>query len=350
MYPAEGCEVGVKVGPKTKRYPKRQKSGFLSGEECILKPPRDRREKAMDKLIITAAITGGASPDSNPDLPKTPKEQVQATLDCFNAGASVVHLHARNPETGLGEQKAQWLEQAVLPIRERSDILINVSTGGSGRRCDGDHLYEKQPLESVEGRLAVVPDLCANPLAAPDLASFNAGSPVIDIYSQSKKEYLLKFVMVHTFPDMVHMAETMKSCGVKPELECYDLGMINNAKVLARQGHLEEPLYFQFVLGVLGQIPATPENLIHMVSSKPPESPWSVCAIGLDEWPMACMAIIMGGHVRVGFEDNLYLSPGVAAKSNAQLVEKVVRLARELGREIATPEEARKILSLPKRD
>jgi 3-keto-5-aminohexanoate cleavage enzyme len=307
---------------------------------------KSEREYSVEKLIITAAITGGASPEGNPNLPKTPQEQVAATVDVYNAGAAVVHIHARNPETKRCEQKAEWLEQAIVPIRQKTDILVNVSTGGSGRRCDGDHLYEKIPLESVEGRLAVVPDLCENPDAAPDLASFNAGSPVIDIYSQSRKEYLLKFVMVHTFPDMVHMAEVMKKCGVKPELECYDVGMINNAKVLAEQGHLETPLYFQLVMGILGQIPATPDNLIHMVRSLPEGSPWSVCAVGLQEFSMAAMAIIMGGHVRVGFEDNVYLSPGVPAKSNAELVEKVVRLARELGREIATPEEARAILGL----
>ncbi|MBU1155861.1 MAG: 3-keto-5-aminohexanoate cleavage protein [Proteobacteria bacterium] len=301
----------------------------------------------MDKLIITAAITGGASPESNPNLPKTPAEQAQATLDAYNAGASVVHIHARNPETGRGEQKAEWLEQAILPIREKTDIIVNVSTGGSGRRCDGEHLYEKLPLESVEGRLAVVPELCKNPAAAPDLASFNAGSPVIDIYSASKKEYMLKFVMVHSFPDMVHMADTMRACGVKPELECYDVGMINNAVHLAETGHMETPMYFQFVLGILGQIPATPENLMHMVHCIPQGSPWSVCAVGLNEFRMAALSMIMGGHVRVGFEDNLYLSPGVLAKSNAELVEKTVRMARELGREIASPEEAREILGLP---
>ncbi|MFH1034788.1 MAG: 3-keto-5-aminohexanoate cleavage protein [Pseudomonadota bacterium] len=301
----------------------------------------------MEKLIITAAITGGASPEGNPYLPKTPKEQVQATLDAYNAGASVVHIHARNPETGRAEGKAEWFEQAIVPIKERSDIIVNVSTGGSGRRVDGDWLYKEVPLESVKGRVGVIPQLCQNPAAKPDLASFNAGSPVIDLYSHNRNEFLLKFVMVHSFPDMVYMAETMKSCGVKPELECYDLGMINNAKVLADLGHLEGPLYFQFVLGILGQIPATADNLMHMVRSVPAESPWSVCAVGLHEFPMATMAIILGGHVRVGFEDNIYLSPGVPAKSNAELVEKIVRIARELGREIATPEEARRILHLP---
>jgi 3-keto-5-aminohexanoate cleavage enzyme len=304
----------------------------------------------MDKLIVTAAITGGASPEGNPNLPKTPKEQVQATLDCYNEGASVVHIHARNPETGRGEQKAEWFEQAIIPIREHCDIIINVTTGGSGRRVDGDWLYREIPEESVKGRVSVIPELCRNPLAKPDLASFNAGSPVIDIYNRKAKDWVLKFVMVHSFPDMVYVAETMKAHGVKPELECYDIGMINNAKVLGELGHIEEPLYFQCVLGVMGQIPATVDNLTHMVRNIPENSPWSVCAVGLNEFPMTTMAIIMGGHVRVGFEDNIYLSEGVPAKSNAELVEKIVRIARELGREVATPDEARKILRLPKRD
>jgi len=301
----------------------------------------------MEKLIITAAITGGASPEDNPYLPKTPKEQIKATLEAYEAGASVVHIHARNPATGRGEQKAEWLEEAIIPIRERCNIIVNVSTGGSGRRVDGDWLYKEIPEESVKGRISVIPELCQNPIAKPDLASFNAGSPVIDIYSQKKKEFLLKFVMVHSFPDMVYAAETMKACGVKPELECYDIGMINNGKILGEMGHIDQPLYFQFVMGILGQIPATVDHLIHMVRSIPQGSPWSVCAVGLDEFKMATMAILMGGHVRVGFEDNIYLSKGVKAKSNAEFVEKIVRLARELDREVASPEEARRILHLP---
>jgi 3-keto-5-aminohexanoate cleavage enzyme len=303
----------------------------------------------MEKLIITAAITGGASPESNPYLPKTPEQQVKATLEAYQAGASVVHLHARNPDTCKGEHKAGWFREAVIPIREQCDIIVNVSTGGSGKRVDGDWLYKEVPEESVKGRVSVIPELCKNPLSKPDLGSFNIGSPVLDIYNHTRKEFIQKFVMVHSFPDMVYVAETMKSCGVKPELECYDVGMTNNAKFLAELGHLEEPLYFQFVMGVLGQIPATVENLLHMVRCIPPGSPWSVCGVGLNEFPMATMAILMGGHVRVGFEDNIYLSKGVKAKSNAELVEKIVRLAKELDREIATPEEARRILHLPPR-
>jgi len=303
----------------------------------------------LEKLIITAAITGGSSPIGNPYLPKTPEEQAKAALECYEAGASIVHLHGRNPETGLPEQKSQWLEQAIVPIREKCDIIINVSTGGAGKRVDGDHLYKEQPEETVHGRISVIPELSGSTESKPDMASFNAGSPVIDIYSHQKKEFILKFVMVHSFPDMVFMADIMKAHDVKPELECYDVGMINNGKVLAELGHLEKPPYFQLVLGVLGQIPATVDNLTHMVRSIPGGSPWSVCAVGENEFSMTTMSIIMGGHVRVGFEDNIYLSKGVKAKSNAELVEKIARIAKELDREIATPDEARKILNLPPR-
>ena len=303
----------------------------------------------MEKLIVTAAITGGASPAGNPAKPKNPEEIVTATLECYKAGASVVHIHALNPETSEPEQKAEWFEQAIVPIREQCDIIINVTTGGCVKRVDGDWLYKKQPEESVEGRISIIPGLSKNPMSKPDLASFNAGSPVIDIYNRKTNDFLLKFVMVHSFPDMVQMAEVMKTHDVKPEIECYDVGMINNAKFLADLGHIETPPYFQLVMGVLGQIPATVDNLIHMARCIPSDSPWSVCAVGLNEWPMTTMAIIMGGHVRVGLEDNIYLSPGVPAKSNAELVEKVVRIAKELGREIATPEEARAILHLSER-
>jgi len=303
--------------------------------------------KDVEKLVVTAAITGGASPMNNPYLPKTPKEQVNAALECFDAGASVLHIHARNPETFEPEQNVRFFEKAIIPIREQCDMIVNVTTGGCAKRVDGDWLYKKQYEETVEGRISILPELSRNPKSKPDLASFNAGSPVIDIYNRTRKEFLLKFVMVHSFPDMVYMAETMKANKIKPEIECYDVGMINNARFLAELGHIEEPPYFQLVLGVLGQIPATVDNLIHMVRCLPEGSPWSVCAVGLDEFPMTTIAMIMGGHVRVGFEDNIYLSKGVRAKSNAELVEKVIRIAREHGREIATPEEARAILHLP---
>ena len=248
----------------------------------------------MEKLIVTAAITGGASPEGNPYLPKTPKEQIKAAVDAYNAGASIVHIHARNPETCKAEHRAEFFAEAIAGIKERCPIIINCTTGGSGKRCDGDWLFNEVPAESVKGRISVIPALSKDPKTKPDLASFNAGSPVIDIYQASKKDFALKFVMVHTFPDMVYIANVMKECEVKPELECYDISMINNCIFLRDIGALEDPLYFQCVLGVLGQIPATLDNLIHMHRTIPAGAPWSVCAVGLSEWPM----ITTGDHAR----------------------------------------------------
>jgi 3-keto-5-aminohexanoate cleavage enzyme len=300
----------------------------------------------MEKLIVTCAITGGASPDTNKYLPKTPKEQAQSALEAWRAGASIIHIHARNPETGKVAHETRFFEEAILPIREQSDVIINVSTGGTGRRVDGHWLYEKIPHTGCQERVGVVTELSADPKTKPELASFNAGSPVIDIYSSKTDDFLLKFVMVQSLPDMKEMALTIDAAGVKPELECYETGMINNCLFLRDIGVLKDPLYFQCVMGILGSIPATVDNLVHMVRQIPAQYPWSVCAVGLNEWPMTTMAIIMGGHARVGMEDNIYLSRGELAKSNAELVEKVVRIARELGRDIATPAEARKILGL----
>jgi len=302
----------------------------------------------MDKLIITAAITGGGSPASNPYLPKNPEEQVRATLDVYNAGASVVHIHARNPETGEGAHNAAFFEQAIVPIKEQCDIIVNVTTGGSGRRVDGEWLYKEVPEESVKGRISVIPELCKDPKSKPDMASFNCGSPIIDIYSKQADDFLLNFVMVHSFADMRYMAGVMKEHGVKPEIECYDVGMINNALFLNEIGALDKPMHFQCVMGTLGGIPATVDNLSHMVRQIPEDCTWSVCAVGLNQFPMVTMGMIMGAkNIRVGFEDNIYLQKGIQGKSNAEMVEKVVRIAKELGREIATPEEARVILGLP---
>ena len=303
----------------------------------------------MEKLIITAAITGGSSPQGNPHLPKSPKEQVQSAIDAWNAGASVIHIHGRNPETGEPDHVADYLGEAIAGIRQGSDVIVNCTTGGTAHRMDLDWLYKEIPKESVKGRFQVIADLSRHADTKPDLASFNAGSPVIDIYSRGKDEFLLKFVMVHTFDDMRYGARVLKECGVKPEIECYDVGMINNAVLLKDAGDLEDPLYFDFVLGVIGQIPATVENVTHMYHSIPQGSPWSACAVGLAEWPVITTAILLGGNVRVGFEDNIYLSRGMPAKSNAEMVEKAVRIARELDREIASPEEARAMLRLPPR-
>jgi 3-keto-5-aminohexanoate cleavage enzyme len=263
----------------------------------------------MRKLIITVAVTGSASPEDNPYLPKTPKEQIQATVDAWNAGASVVHLHARNPLTGKNDHKAEFYAEAIAGIRAKCDIVVNVSTGG-------------EPKQRIRARTAVIPILCKHPETKPELASLNAGAPIIDTYSRSKKKFVHGYVMQQNFPDIVYAAELMKRCGVKPELECYDVGMINNCLFMKDIGALLDPLYFQFVMGVLGQIPATVDNLSHMARCIPQGTPWSVCAVGLSEFSMGTTAMLMGGNVRVGLEDNIYVSDRVRAKSNAELVKK----------------------------
>lgn len=302
----------------------------------------------MDKVIITCALTGGSSPAGNPYLPKTPAEQVTSAVEAFHAGASVIHIHGRNPDTGMPDSDARFIGEAVAGIRRQCpDAIINVSTGGSGKRYDGDHLFEEVPKESVKGRIQLIADLAGDPETKPDLASFNAGSPVIDIYSKTKGDWLLKFVMVHTFNDMAYMAGVMRDAGVKPEFECYDVSMINNVLTLKELGYVDDPLYFQCVMGIMGGIPATPDNLVHMVRQIPKGYAWSVCAVGAAEYPMVAMGLAMGGNVRVGFEDNIYLNPGVPAKSNAEMVEKAARMARDVGREVATPAETRAMLGLP---
>jgi 3-keto-5-aminohexanoate cleavage enzyme len=304
----------------------------------------------MDKVIITCAITGGASPAGNPYLAKTPAEQVTSAREAFEAGASVIHVHGRDPNTGLATSEARYIAEAVGPIKEQCPgVIVNVSTGGCAKRCDGDHLYERVESETVESRIGVIAELARDAGTKPDLASLNAGSPVIDIYSRTQRDWLLKFVMVHTFNDMARMADVMQRNGVKPEFECYDVGMISNVLTLKDLGYVTASPYFQCVMGTMGGIPATPDNLLHMARQIPRECPWSVCSVGATEYPMVAMGLVMGGNVRVGFEDNIYLSPGVPAKSNAEMVEKVARMARDLGREVATAAEARVQLGLPVR-
>ena len=193
----------------------------------------------------------------------------------------------------------------------------------------------------------MIADLAKTPGQSRTSPPSTPGPPSSIFTARTRTTFLLKFVMVHSFDDMRYGARILKECGVKPEIECYDVGMIANAVFLRDCRRLDDPLYFDFVLGVLGQIPATVENVTHMYHSVPSGAPWSACAVGLSEWPVITTAILLGGHVRVGFEDNIYLSRGVQAKSNAEMVEKAVRIARELDREIATPEEARAILKLP---
>lgn len=289
----------------------------------------------MEKLVITAALVGALTTrQQNPNIPYTPKEIAHAAVEAWRAGASMVHLHVRDPETGACVQNVDYFREVIETIRDACDLIVNVTTGGA-------------PGISLDERVGIVPKLSADKKTKPEMASLNCGSLNFGLLSRKKREFILDDVQMNPWSAMLRFADTMKECGVKPEIEIYDSAMIHNAKVLQSLDALVEPLHFSFVMGVLGGLPASVENLVFLKTSIPQPSSWSVCVVGLPIYTVAPAAIAMGGHVRVGLEDCVHISNGVLASSSAQMVEKIVRMAGDIGgREIASPSEARKILSL----
>lgn len=289
----------------------------------------------MDKTIITVAPTGGlTTKKQNPNLPYTPAEIAKSAVDSWKAGASIVHLHVRDPLTGERVHKAALFREAIRIIRAESDLIINVTTGVG-------------PDTPLEERISVIPELSADPKGKPEMASLNCGSLNFGMLNRKTREFILNDVQMNPWASLLHFADTMKRCGVVPELEIYDAGMIHNALVLQSLDALSEPLHFQFVLGVLGGMQATVENMVFLKNSIPQGATWSLCAIGLNIYTLGPAALAAGGNLRAGFEDCVHISKGVLAESNAQIVAKMARFSEEMGREVAKPSEARKILSLP---
>jgi 3-keto-5-aminohexanoate cleavage enzyme len=287
----------------------------------------------MEKLVITAALVGAVTTrQQTPNVPYTTEEIARAAVDAWKAGASMVHLHVRDPH-GAGIQDAHLFKEVIRMIRNECDVIINVTTGGG-------------PGISTKDRISIVPALSADPAAKPEMASLNCGSLNFGLLSRKKREFILDDVQMNPWSAILRFADIMKECGVKPELEIYDAGMINNAMVLKSLDALVDPLHFAFVLGVLGGMQATIDNLVFLKNSIPPDVSWSVCCVGLPIYTIAPVAIGLGGHVRVGLEDCIHISKGVLASSSAQMVEKIVRIAGEMGREVASPAEARKALNL----
>jgi len=288
----------------------------------------------MEKTIITAAVTGGLTTrQQNPNLPHTPNEIAKAAINSYKAGAAIVHLHVRDPLTGERIHKVGLFKETIRIIRQECDMIINTTTGVG-------------PDATLEERIAIIPELSADPKVKPEMASLNCGSLNFGMLNRKTREFILNDVQMNPWSSLLHFADTMKECGVIPELEIYDAGMINNALVLQSLDALSEPLHFQFVLGVLGGMQPTVENLVFLKSSIPQGATWSLCAVGLNIYSLGPAALAAGGNVRVGFEDCVHISKGVLAESNAQIVAKMARFAEEMGREIATPAEARKILNL----
>ncbi len=274
----------------------------------------------MEKLIITAAICGAeVTKEHNPNVPYTVEEIVREAKSAYDAGASIIHLHVRTDD-GKPTQDINRYKECIDAIKAVCpDAIIQPSTGGAVGMTNEERL---QPV-NLKPEMATL-----------DCGTVNFGGDEIFINTEN---------MIKEF------GQKMIDLGIKPEVEVFDKGMVDMAIRLNKKGFIKSPMHFDFVLGVNGGMSATPRDVVFMVESIPQGSTFTVSGIGRAEFPMAALAIIMGGHVRVGFEDNIYLDKGVMAKSNGELVEKVVRLAKELGREIATPAEAREILGLTAR-
>lgn len=288
----------------------------------------------MEKTIITAAVTGSLTTrQQNPNLPHAPEEIARAAIDSCKAGASVVHLHTRDPLTGKPLHKAKLFKEIIQIIRGECDMIINTTTGVG-------------PGTTLEERIAIIPELSGDPKVKPEMASLNCGSLNFGILDRKKRHFILNDVQMNPWASLLYFADIMQQYGVKPELEIYEAGMINNALVLQSLDAIKPPLHFQFVLGVLGGMQATIDNLVFLKNSIPRDATWSVCAVGLSIYTVGQVAIATGGNVRVGFEDCVHIAKGVLAESNAQIVAKIKHLSEEMGREVATPEETRRILNL----
>jgi uncharacterized protein (DUF849 family) len=307
----------------------------------------------MDKLIITAAITGNITlPVQTPHLPLTPQQIIDDAVRAANAGAASVHIHGRDPKTARPTTEPAVYKEIASGIKARSNVIVCVTTGGTA---------DMTPAQ----RAQVVPAL------KPELATFNMGSinfsihPIADRYKDEDYKYPWEkefaagtkdFIFRNTFGDIEKLIQIMQENNTKSEFEVYDVGHLYNINFLVRRKVIKFPIWLQFVTGILGGIGANVEEVVHMKQTADrlfgsENYVWSVIGAGYPaEFNLATLAIMMGGHARVGMEDNIFVEKGVLCKSNADLVEKVVRIAKELGREIATPDEARKILGLKGKD
>lgn len=300
----------------------------------------------MEKLIITAAITGSTTmPSQSEYLPIKPREIADETVRAWEEGAAVAHIHARNPVTGQPSSQLELFNEILDRIKQRCSIIVCITTGGGVGM-------------TIEERVEVVP------VFKPEMASFNLGSMNFGLFAATENlasfkydweqpflESTRDYVFKNTFADMEHICRTMYANNTRPELEIYDVGHLYNAAYLLKKGILRAPLHMQFILGVLGGIGPTVQDLLHLKNTADrlfkKDYTWSVIGVGYPaEFHLGAVAIILGGHMRVGLEDNLRLNRGVPAKSNGELVAKGVRIALELGREVATPDEARMILGL----
>jgi 3-keto-5-aminohexanoate cleavage enzyme len=279
-----------------------------------------------DSCVVTAALTGALTRREHcPAIPYTPREIGEEARRAAEAGAAIVHIHARTAD-GAPDWSPETFAEIEAEARARTDVVLNFSTGAVGL--------------AAEQRIAHIREL------RPEMAALNMGSMNYAIYSSRAKRFYHDHVFANPFSDIRFFLETMNSSGVRPEMECFDCGHIANTAPLIDLGVLTPPYQFSLVMGVLGGIPGTTRDLVHQSGSLPAGSRWQVIGIGVAQWALVAAAIGMGGGIRVGLEDNFYLEEGRMAKSNGELVEKAVAMCREQGRPVAGVTEARKLLGL----
>ncbi len=271
----------------------------------------------MDKLIITCAISGAeVTKEHNPSVPYTVKEMVEAAYQAYLAGASVIHLHARYDDGTPTQDKDRYQEIYNAIKKKCPELIVQVSTGGAV----GMSREERSDVLNIHPEMATL-----------DCGTLNFGGDEI---------------FINTENDIIYFASKMKELNVKYEMECFEKGHIDSTKRLLKKGIINEPLHYSFVLGVNGGMTGEERDFLFLKDSIPEGATYSVAGIGRYEFSLAELSIKHGGHVRVGLEDNIYLEKGVLAKSNSELVSKVVNIAKKYNRSIATPKEARMILKM----
>ena len=287
------------------------------------------------KVMIACAVTGSAdTPGKNPAVPVTPAQIAASAIDAAKAGAAIVHIHVRDPQTTKPSMEKALYAEVVERIRgSGTDVLINLTTGPGARFAPGvDDPMKFGPAtnlkpapERVKHVMELKPEICSL-----DMGSMNMGG----------------HVFVNTPPVLEAMAVAIRDAGVIPELEVFETGHLLLAKRMIETGHIKAPGMFQICLGISWGQPATPEAMTYMRNLLPQGSPWFAFGISLHQFPMAAQTVLLGGHIRVGLEDNIYLGKGQLAPSNAALVEKAGKIIEVLGDHVATPNDARQILGL----
>ena len=301
--------------------------------------------KERGKVIISCAVTGAIHvPSMSPHLPITPRQIAQEAIGAADAGAASVHIHVRNPQTGEPTMDLRLFEEVCEEVSKQSDVIINITTGGA-------------PTMTPEERMVGVKKF------RPELASINMGSinfglfHMMDKIDQYKYPWEMKYlerskdnVFKNTFYDQERIFKIMEDNGTKPELECYDVAHLYNTAYWVDKGVLKPPFWLQLIFGIMGGIQPSVENLAFMKNTADRlfgnDFIWSVLAAGRHEFPLGTVGVLMGGHVRIGMEDNLYLGPGELAESNAQMIFKMTRIMDEFGLRPATSAEARVALGL----